>query len=312
MVSDQWRLKALRDCCQDEAAFERLRQLLPPACLDLGQNSELPHPPLAESPGQPDAQLIARQIELEQQVATYATQLQLQSQELQQLQKLKQVVWSTIAHDLRTSVMGTVLAFKQLLKQPGDSLNLPRSMAERIVRGGDRHLNLLNSLLETCSCQEQGIALSLRPTNFGGLVEAIAQRIQPFLRENQATLNNQVPLDLPLVNADPTQIQRVFEHLLCNILKHHPPDLHLTIRATVAGQLLRCDIQNNESSLNQDDCNRLFELQIRTPQSRCSTGIGVKLYLCRQIITTHGGQIGAFSSPERGTTFWFTLPLITS
>jgi len=54
---------------------------------------------------------------------------------------------------------------------------------------------------------------------------------------------------------------------------------------------------------------RLFDLYVREPQAGFSTGNGLKLYLCRQIIEAHGGGIGALSKPKHGFKFWFTLPL---
>ncbi|MEM9767483.1 MAG: sensor histidine kinase, partial [Cyanobacteria bacterium P01_D01_bin.71] len=55
---------------------------------------------------------------------------------------------------------------------------------------------------------------------------------------------------------------------------------------------------------------RLFELYARGRQSRYIPGLGLGLYLCKQIITAHGGDIGVVSQPGRGSLFWFTLPLI--
>ncbi len=48
---------------------------------------------------------------------------------------------------------------------------------------------------------------------------------------------------------------------------------------------------------------------IRGRDRRISLSLGLGLYVCRQIIAAHGGKIGVISSPDRGATFWFTLPI---
>lgn len=56
-------------------------------------------------------------------------------------------------------------------------------------------------------------------------------------------------------------------------------------------------------------CDCVFELYSRGRDGRRSLSLGLGLYMCRQIITAHSGEIGVISSPEQGATFWFTLPL---
>jgi hypothetical protein len=97
--------------------------------------------------------------------------------------------------------------------------------------------------------------------------------------------------------------------LLTYSLQHNPPGLNFTINATVEDGMIRTYIQDNGVTMSQADCDRLFDLQIRDPQAPCSTAICLKMYLCRQIIQAHGGQIGATNHSQQGLTFWFTLPL---
>jgi signal transduction histidine kinase len=113
------------------------------------------------------------------------------------------------------------------------------------------------------------------------------------------------------VTADPLQLRRVFENLLTNALNHNPPGLILTLQATVEEEMVHCTVADNGVGMNPEACDHLFERYVRGSRAR-STGIGLGLYLCRQIITAHGGQIGAISAPGAGATFWFTLPLFAS
>jgi signal transduction histidine kinase len=72
--------------------------------------------------------------------------------------------------------------------------------------------------------------------------------------------------------------------------------------------MIRCTVEDNGVGIERSHCDLLFERYVRGSRTR-SIGVGLGLYLCRQIITAHGGQIGVNSMPVTGTTFWLTLPL---
>lgn len=246
---------------------------------------------------------------LERQVEERTAQLRQKMQELQELHRLKDVVLNTVSHELRTSVLGTIMVFKNLLNLPGENISISRSIVERMVQGNERQLGMIDSLLETHSRQEPGVVLHRECVQFGSLLEEIIKDLQPLLERSSAVLTNQCKTNLPSVMADPTQIKRVLENLFNHVLTSNPPGLHLTLKAKVEAGTIRCTIQDNGAGMSKIERDRLFDLYVRDPQGKCSTAVGMKLYLCRKIIQAHGGQIGVNSSPKRGSAFWFTLPI---
>jgi signal transduction histidine kinase len=155
----------------------------------------------------------------------------------------------------------------------------------------------------------QGIVLQLQPVQLLTVVEAAIADLEPLLEQNQATLTNLVSVDLPLVNADPTQLWRVFSNLIVNALKHNPPGLLLTINATRKDEEIYCTVSDNGVGISQQQSVRLFDLYFRGANTRNSVSLGLGLYLCKQIINAHGGEIGVNSALDAGATFWFTLPI---
>ncbi|WP_199784825.1 sensor histidine kinase [Nostoc sp. 'Lobaria pulmonaria (5183) cyanobiont'] len=292
---------------------------------------------------------------LEYQVQERTAQLQQKMQEVENLHRVKDVVLHTVAHDLRTSVMGNLMVLKNLLNQrvgsgeagehtstalsnqgsrgeikaslsplpPIPSAPLPlshaqspipisRSIIERMIQGNDRQLTMINSLLEINSCEKQGIEIKLEPVQLSTLLGECFSQLEPMLTQNQATLKNLVPADLPLVIADGTRLQKVLVNLIAHGLQNNPPGLNFTLSATVEAGMIRTQIQDDGVVMSKVECDRLFDLHVRDPQDCCSTSIGLKMYLCRKIIKAHGGEIGVMSNRKRGLTFWFTLPLFTS
>jgi PAS domain S-box-containing protein len=247
---------------------------------------------------------------LEQQVQERTAQLQQSMVELQQLNQVKDDFLHAVSHDLRTPVMGMLMVLKNLQNKAGETATLSRSVLDRMVQSSDRQIAMINSLLEAHSTEVQGVDLHCEPINIGLLVRAIVDDLEALIAENQATLINQISPNLPSINADPALIRRVFENLLTNALKHNLPGLQITLEAKIEEEMLRCSVQDNGVGMTQQECESLFERYAQSSRTRRSPGIGLGLYLCRQIIIAHGGQIGAISSPGEGATFWFTLPLV--
>jgi PAS domain S-box-containing protein len=275
---------------------------------------------------------------LEQQVEERTAQLQQKIQEVEKLDRVKDVVLHTVAHDLRTSVMGNLMVLKNLLNQGlergageqgsrGEELitNAPcpipnaqspipvsRSIIERMIQGNDRQLAMINSLLEINSCEQQGIDIQHEPVQLSTVLGGTVTHLEPMLTQNQATLKNLVPADLPLVMADGTLLQKVVVTLITHSLQNNPPGLNFILSASIEEGMIRTQIQDDGVVMSKLECDRLFDLHVRDPQDCCSTSIGLKMYLCRKVIKAHGGKIGVISNRKRGLTFWFTLPLFTS
>lgn len=246
---------------------------------------------------------------LEYQVQERTAQLQQKMLELQDLNHLKDDFLHAVSHDLRTPVMGMLLVLKNLQSKCNETITLSRSVLERMIQSCDRQLAMINSLLEAHSSETRGVMLNYESVNLGTLTYRIAADLEPLLAENQTTLINLLPANLPLVTADPDQIQRVFENLITNALKHNPVGLTVTLNAVVEEDWIRCSIEDTGMGMDQTEQESLFDRYVRGSRAHRSRGIGLGLYLCRQIITAHGGQIGVISQPGQGATFWFTLPL---
>ncbi|MUG95088.1 hypothetical protein F7734_23075 [Scytonema sp. UIC 10036] len=100
--------------------------------------------------------------------------------------------------------------------------------------------------------------------------------------------------------------------MISNALKHNPHEITLTVDASVKGKKILCCVQDNGVGMSKQQCNRLFELYARGENARFMPGLGIGLYVCRQIITAHGGKIWVKSKLGVGSTFWFTLPIFNS
>jgi PAS domain S-box-containing protein len=217
-----------------------------------------------------------------------------------------------VSHDLRNPVVGSLMVLRNLLSVPEPKISLSRSILERMVQSSDRQLNLINSLMEAHASEVQGVVLQRQPLQLYQVVEGAIADLEPMLKANQATLTNLVSTDLPMINADPTQLWRVFSNLIVNAIKHNAPGLLLRIEATYrqdTADYIYCSVADNGVGINPQQSQHLFDLYYQGSNLSNSVSLGLGLYLCKQIITAHSGEIGVHTAPQAGATFWFTLPV---
>ncbi|HEY9630133.1 MAG TPA: MASE1 domain-containing protein [Coleofasciculaceae cyanobacterium] len=247
---------------------------------------------------------------LEQQVAERTVQLQDSLAKLQGLNQFRDMLIHAIAHDLRTTVMGTLMILNNLKKQPGEKIALARSLLERMTCSGEVQLNKLNQLLEVYNYETAEVKLYRQTTAIASVLPAVIDNLKEALAQNQITLENHISADLPPVWIDRAQIQQVFWHLVNNAIKHNPPGITLLLRAEVEAGRLRCSVEDNGQGMPSSQCDRLFNLRMANEEHQLM-GLCLGLYLCQHIISAHGGAIGVNSIPCQGSQFWFVLPLAT-
>lgn len=271
----------------------------------------------------------------------------LQRAEFESRRELR-VFLHAVSHDLKTPVMGTSIVLQNLLKKAtAAEVSVHQEVLERLLQGSNRQLALINALLEAHEAEVQNIVLHRQPLELASLVEAVLADLEPALLKNQIVVHHQIDPTLPLVNADSTQLWRVYSNLINNAIKHNPHGIEVSLSAEVCanglpyrnrrrnwrqgkyGKILIsrslksshrrekssgwlcCYVQDNGIGIPLTQQERLFELYARGTRARYMPGLGLGLYLCRQIVLAHGGEIGVSSKPGAGTTFCFSLPLAT-
>jgi signal transduction histidine kinase len=248
-----------------------------------------------------------------QQLEEYSRGLEQKNQQLESLEadlrRQLNLFLHAVSHDLRNPVIGTSIVLKNLKSQGSEDVNLSHKILDRMIEGNQRQLDLINSLIDTHAAEIWGIALHPQPVSLSQIVVAAIADLQPILDQEHTILINQISPHLPQINADALQLTRVYQNLMANALKHNPPGLTITLDAQPDGPWLHCTVADNGKGISPEQREKLFDPYFRGDQKPKSVGLGLGLYLCRQIIQTHGGVIGVQSELNKGTTFWFTLPI---
>jgi signal transduction histidine kinase len=224
----------------------------------------------------------------------------------------------SITHDLRTPVMGSLMMLQALQKRTINHRAIHMSAEEltQLINGNHRLLGLMNMLLDTHVLAESGAQLKQQEEDLSQIVASVLTDLQPDFNQHKILLINHISSDLPLVDVDAHQIGRVFHNLLHNAMTHNAPGITITLDAqpfhsralAQRRSYLKIIVQDNGIGIAHAQAATLFDAYTRGQTSSYTPGSGLGLYICRQIVLAHGGQIGLERVDEQ-TCFWFTLPL---
>ena len=229
------------------------------------------------------------------------------------------------SHELK-SPLTTILACLQLVESrverlaslPPDAHDVGKTLtkSKELLALASRQVELEDRLVRDLvdASRIRAARLTLRPQlcELGQVVEeAVAgQRVAfPGRIIRLDTADQQVP-----IFADSTRIEQVVANLLTNALKYSPADQPVTVRITVRGASARVSVRDYGPGVEKADLKRVWERFYRVncvaAPSAIGAGLGLGLYIVRDIVQRHGGRVGVTSKPAQGATFWFTLPFV--
>ncbi|HEX6256867.1 MAG TPA: ATP-binding protein [Euzebyales bacterium] len=212
---------------------------------------------------------------------------------------------STASHELR-SPLTSVRGFTKTLLARWDRFDdaTRRQMLATIDEDADRVTRLLTGLLDVSRIDAGRLPLRRRIV---ALADVVEPAVRHFSQEHpDRRLSVEVAADLPDVVVDPDRIAQVLTNLLDNAVKHGAGDV--TITAVADSDEVRCVVTDAGGAIPSTELHRLFAKYHRLQGTRTS-GLGLGLYICRGIVTAHGGRMWANSDPDAGTRFTFTVPV---
>ncbi len=230
-----------------------------------------------------------------------------------QLDQAREMITSTLIHDLRSPV-GAVLSALEIVNTalPPDRQEIVDQGLRVARNGATRVLGLVDSLLDIARLEAGKMDLLLNPLDLSALIANTTADLQPQASEYKINLRVEVPDGLPKVFADQSKITRVLNNLLDNALKFTPGGGEVVVSAEVnsPGEVLVkvCDTGPGVPPEYRD---KIFERFTTVPGQRSRRrGSGLGLTFCKMAVEAHGGRMWmeSRSSPESGSVFFFTLP----
>src|SRR5713101_4261621 len=221
-----------------------------------------------------------------------------------------------MSHELRTPLT-SILGYTDMLLRglSGPLAPLTTKYLGNVRTAGDRLLELVNGLLDYTRLEAGADRLEVHAINLMPLVTLSVQRFQTQAEARQIDLRLVANRDVERIQADGEKIDHVLKSFLGNALKFTPDGGWIAVRVDQDPETrdtVRVSVADSGIGLRDEQLPRVWErfYQGDASLTRPYGGMGLGLSIARQLVTLHGGAVGAESrGPGMGSTFWFSLPV---
>jgi len=143
------------------------------------------------------------------------------------------------------------------------------------------------------------------------LIDEIKMTNDVYASKKNSQVNTELADDLPLVRADGFKVRQVLDNIVGNAIKFSPLGAQVMIRSQARSHDVLIEVVDDGPGLTPDDQANLFKrgVQLSNKPTGGESSSGIGLSLCKELIESAGGKIGARSNAGKGATFWFSLPV---
>lgn len=235
----------------------------------------------------------------------------------QQQLRLKDEFLSHVSHELR-SPLTAIHQFVTILLDglAGDLNSEQREYMEIALKNVYQLRAMISDLLEITRAETGKLTIEPQCVSIAKVVDETCSTLRKNAAVKGIVLTTDVPNNLPFADADPVRIKQIFVNLIDNGIKFTPENGMIFVRARTFDQdpnFLCISVADNGCGISPEDTEKIFD-RLYQKENRISgsrKGLGLGLYICRELVLRHGGKIWVESEIGEGSTFFFTFPVFS-
>ncbi|WDF53864.1 PAS domain-containing sensor histidine kinase [Mucilaginibacter sp. KACC 22063] len=215
-----------------------------------------------------------------------------------------------VSHELKTPLTSLSGYIQILQKKATGSVDkaVPGILA-KAHKQAVKMTTMINGFLNVSRLESGKISIERARVNMASLVREVEDGIV------QDSLSHRIifkPVQETWVNVDRDKIEQVINNFISNALKYSLPGTDIHVSCVIRNGHALVEVTDEGMGVSEADIPHLFDrfYRVQGKEMTSIAGFGIGLYLCKEIIERHEGEIGLISEPGKGSKFWFTLPVI--
>ena len=250
---------------------------------------------------------------LQEQVDKATSELRLANEHLKELDKLKDEFVAIASHELRTP-MNVIRGNLWLILNEHKNLSPEDEAKLKVSLDSSQHLiSLVGDILDVSAIEGKRIKLNPSQIDLKALIQAHIEEMQTLAQQKDIKLESRIDSEKVMAFADPDKVKQVLTNLIGNAFKFTPGGGSITISALIEGKNAKVSVADTGPGIKKDDLSKLFtkfgKLETSFSKSANTSGVGLGLYISKNLIEMSHGEITIESEVGKGTTFSFTLPV---
>ena len=229
--------------------------------------------------------------------------------ERKQDEQRKNTFISMVSHELKTPLTSAIsyvqVARKKILAQEDE---VTAGMMERAGKQLYKMTRIINGFLNISRLESGKIHIDRQHFDLALLIRDIEEETTPSISTHQVIFEPVAPCP---VYADREKIGHVLENLISNAVKYSPANSVIRVACLALNDVAQISVTDQGIGISKEDLPKVFDPYYRVEQGpvKHTSGFGIGLYLCKEIIQRHEGRIWLASEINKGSTFYFTLNL---
>jgi len=222
--------------------------------------------------------------------------------------------YHTLSHELKTPLTSAREFIAIVMDGLAGGLNKTQKEYLRIALESCNQLRVcINDLLDATRLETGKLSIELKPASVGAVVVRIVRALRPVADSKRIEMTCEVEPDLPAVSLDENRITQVITNLLNNALKFTEAGGRIVASVSLSLEqagAVEVAVSDSGRGIPAEQIGRIFDrlYQVKSGDASTEQGVGLGLYICRELVRLHGGDISVESKVGEGSKFTFTLP----